>query len=131
DFFESFFGGGRSRRSSYDDYDVPGDLTGEIPISLEEAYHGTERIIDIAGEKIKIKIKPGAYEGLRLRVKGKGQKVSSGKSGDLHLTVRVHPQASYERQEDDLYMDADVDVFTAMLGGKQEVNTLSGRVNIS
>jgi curved DNA-binding protein len=134
DFFESFFGRGRSRgRSASYDYDFESpesDLVGEIPISLEEAYHGAERIISLQEEKIKVKIKPGAYDGLKLRVKGKGQKSSSGKSGDLYLTVKINPHAIYERKEDDLHMEAPLDLFTALLGGKQEIAALSGKVSI-
>ena len=135
DFFESFFGRGRQRsgpfgHADFDDFPQR-DLTGEISITLEEAYHGTERIVDLGGEKIKIKIKPGAYDGLTLRVKGKGQKSSSGKAGDLHLNIKTQSHARYERKGDDLYMEAPVDLFTALLGGKQEVDTLSGKINIS
>ena len=70
DFFEAFFRDrGRSQRTTqggyYQGFDVPGsDLSGELNISLQEAYSGTERIIDLGGEKIKVTIKPGAYSGL-------------------------------------------------------------------
>lgn len=134
DFFESFFGRGRNQqRGGFENVDFefpPGDLTGEISVSLEEAYHGTERIIDLGGEKIKIKIKPGAYDGLTLRARGKGQKSASGKAGDLHLNIKVQPNSMYERKGDDLYMEAPVDLFTALLGGKQEVTSISGKINI-
>lgn len=135
DFFESFFGRGSGRGQNPFagmDYDFPpGDLTGEIPITLEEAYHGTERMVDLGGEKIKVKVKPGAYEGLTLRAKGKGQKSPTGKAGDLHLTVRVTPHPHYERKGNDLHMEAPIDLFTALLGGKQEIHTLSGKININ
>jgi curved DNA-binding protein len=137
DFFESFFSGrgrgqgGRTRAGGFEHDMPPGDLTGEVPITLYEAYHGTERVIDIGGEKIKVKIKPGAYDELQLRVKGKGQKGSGGKSGDLYLTVRVEPDRVYERRGDDLYTEAQVDLFTALLGGKLEIKTLSGKINIT
>lgn len=134
DFFESFFGRGRNRgRSSSYGYDFESpesDLVGEIPISLEEAYHGAERIINLQDEKIKVKIKPGAYDGLKLRVKGKGQKGSSGRSGDLYLTVKINPHTLYERKGDDLHMETPLDLFTALLGGKQEIAALSGKVSI-
>lgn len=131
DFFESFFGKSRAHTNDFE-FEIPeGDLAGEVPISLEEAYHGTQRIIDIQREKIQVKIKPGAFDGLKLRVKGKGQKGPSGHAGDLYLTVKIEPHAVYERKGDDLYMDTYVDVFTAMLGGKQEIPALSGKVNIT
>lgn len=136
DFFESFFGsmgegnrgGQRDFRSSFD---MPGaDLTGNIPISLQEAYEGTERIIDLGGEKIKVKIKPGAYEGLKLKIKGKGTKGRTGTPGDLYLTVNVIPDNLFKRNGDDLHIDQPLNVFIALLGGKEEVHTLSGKLNI-
>jgi len=132
DFFESFFGRGRYRNPfAHMDFDSPpGDLTAEVAITLEEAYLGTERIVDLGGEKIKVKIRPGAYDGLTLRARGKGQKSPSGQAGDLHLNIRVMPHDLYERKGNDLYMDAPVDLYTALLGGKQEVQTLSGRIYI-
>jgi curved DNA-binding protein len=138
DFFESFFGsmGGSGSRGFEQEFmsghDIlPGaDLAGNIPIGLQEAYHGTERIIDLGGEKIKVKIKPGAYEGLKLKVKGKGAKGRNDRHGDLYLTVNLLPDPNYERKGDDLYIDQPLDVFTALLGGKQEVDTLSGKFNI-
>ncbi|MFH6603042.1 DnaJ C-terminal domain-containing protein [Maribacter algicola] len=132
DFFEAFFGGGQGRGRSRTTYDFPGaDVSGEVAIGLVEAYHGTERILDVDGDKIKLKIKPGAYTGLQLRAKGKGQKGSGGKSGDLYVNVRVTPHPIFKRKGNDLYMEVPMDVFKAMLGGKQEVVTLSGKVNIT
>ena len=134
DFFEAFFGGGGGRAGgrSRATYDFPGaDVSGEVSIGLVEAYHGTERILEVDGNKIKLKIKPGAYTGLKLKAKGKGQKGSGGKSGDLYVKVRVEPHPVFKRKGDNLYMDVPLNVFKAMLGGKQEVVTLSGKVNIT
>lgn len=139
DFFESFFGSASGRAGGFGgsrgfggfDADIPGsDLAGEITISLQDAFSGTERILDTGTEKIKVKIKPGAYNGLKLRVKGKGEKGRSGKAGNLYITIKVQPNPMYERKGDDLYMQVPIDLFTALLGGKQEIYTLSGKINI-
>jgi len=81
DFFNSFFGGmgGGSSRSYHrrpvarkgQDYKVDTTLT------LEEVYHGTTRMLDLGGKKIKMNIKPGVRNGQKLRVKGKGGKGQS------------------------------------------------------
>ncbi len=135
DFFEAFFGQSQGSPFGWDPnamYDRPGgDLTGEVNITLKEAFQGTARIIDLGGEKIKVKIRPGAYDGLKLRVKGKGQKGARGKAGNLYLTVRVKPDPNFTRKGDDLYIQQPMDLFTAMLGGKLTVNTLSGQVTIT
>ena len=139
DFFEAFFGdAGRRSTGGFDqgfggfDHDVPGqDLAGDLPVSLQEAYSGTERIIDLGGEKIRVKIKPGAYDGLKLRVKGKGQKGASGKAGNLYLNVSVQANPVYERKGDDLYMVVPIDMFKALLGGKKEIVTLGGKLKVT
>lgn len=139
DFFEFFFGRGTRQGKGFSGTggfsgfgaDIPGnDLAGEITISLQEAYTGTERIIDPGGEKIKMKIKPGAYSGLKLRAKGKGEKGRGGKAGNLYITINVSPHPVYERKGNDLHMNMPVDLFTALLGGKMEIQTLSGRINM-
>ncbi len=131
DIFESFFGGQASGFGASHRAQKGADVSGEISISLQEAYAGTERILNIDGDKIKLKIKPGAYNGLQLRAKGKGQKGGRGSAGDLYLRVRVDPHPVYERRGDDLYMKATIGMFDALLGGQVEVVTLSGKVNIS
>lgn len=140
DFFESFFGSRTGRAGGYSgsqgfggsNANTPGsDLSGEIGISLQEAFAGTERILDTGTEKIKVKIKPGAYDGLKLRVKGKGEKGRGGQDGNLYLTIKVQTNSIYKRKGNDLYMEVPVDLFTALLGGKQEVQTLSGKVNVT
>nr|WP_262899470.1 J domain-containing protein [Chryseosolibacter histidini] len=101
-------------------------------MTLQEAYDGTKRIVDINGEKIRVSIKPGAYDGLQLKVKGKGeQRATGGRSGNLYLTVRVQEHEVFRRDGDDLYMELSVDLFTALLGGKQEIITLSGKVQLA
>lgn len=135
DFFESFFGGkgaGRSRAEGFNfGFESPAaNLQGEIPISLYEAYHGTERIVDLGGEKIKVKVKPGAYDNLKLKVKGKGTKGRDGSRGDLYLTIKVGPLNGYEVRGNDLHIEQPLDVFTALVGGKHMVSSISGKVSI-
>jgi curved DNA-binding protein len=136
DFFESFFGRGAKHEhagfaSDFDFAQPGGDLAGELLLTLQEAYDGTKRVVDVNGEKIRVTIKPGAYDGLQLKVKGKGEKGASGGAGNLYLTVRIQDHPVFKRKGDDLYMDMPVDLFTALLGGKQEVITLSGKLQLT
>lgn len=138
DFFKMFFGGmggsrGQDIFSSFSDLNLekPGaDLSGNLHISLNEAYHGTERLIDLGNEKIRVRIKPGAYEGLRLRVKEKGQRGRGGKAGHLYLTVHVSLDPGLERNGNDLIKEVPVDLFTALLGGEKEITSLSGKLKV-
>ncbi|MDB5282199.1 MAG: hypothetical protein JWO06_1274 [Bacteroidota bacterium] len=132
DFFEQFFGGatgkkgqGRTRSRDF----KGGDYQTEMEISLEEAYNGTSRIIQLENEKLRLTTKPGAYDGQLLRIKGKGAKGSSKEHhGDLYVRVRILPDAVFTRKGDDLYIIHTIDLYTAVLGGEAIVNTISGQV---
>ncbi|UCE19351.1 MAG: DnaJ domain-containing protein [Gemmatimonadota bacterium] len=132
DFFEMLFGerfqarpGGRAR-----EFKGP-DITAEATITLEEAYHGTNRLVELGGQKIKINIKPGIRDRQILRISGKGGPgVSGSKAGDFLLRVRIAEHAEYRREGYDLYKDIPVDLYTAILGGKVNVTTMKGTVKV-
>jgi curved DNA-binding protein len=133
DFFEQFFGrgaaggtkqGARTAGFKGQDYQV------EMEITLEEAYHGTSRLIELDDEKLRITTKPGAYDDQQLRIKGKGGKGSKGNHGDLYVRINVTPHPRYTRKTDDLYATHSIDLFTAVLGGSTIVDTLSGQVKV-
>jgi curved DNA-binding protein len=133
DFFEQFFGrgaagGGRQGRSAGfkgQDYQT------EMEITLEEAYHGTHRLIQLENEKLRIATKPGAYDDQQLRIKGKGGLGSKQNyHGDLYVRIHVTPHPRYTRKGDDLHATHSIDLFTAVLGGSTIVDTLSGQVKV-
>ena len=136
DFFEAFFGNmGGSDASGFGSSGFSGpkgsDYESVMEISLEEAYHGTSRIIQLENEKIRITSKPGAYDGQQLRIKGKGGKGgTSGKSGDLYVFIRVKPHPEFERRKDDLLTTFKLDLFKAVLGGEIIVNLLDSKVKL-
>lgn len=131
DFFESIFGGSNSFQSRSRKARKGGDYKAETDISLEEAYHGSTRRMDVNGKVLQIPIKPGAKDGqlLRLREKG-GPGVNGGPNGDIYVTLHIPPHPHYKRKGDDLYCDAPVELYTALLGGKQLIRTLKGNIRI-
>ena len=132
DFFEQFFsnGGGGQRRSDKRDF-RGGDYETEMTISLEEAATGADRIIQLPDEKLKITTKPGAYDGLLLRIKGKGDKGSAAEhNGDLFVRIRITPHPHFSRKGDDLYSTHTIDLYTAVLGGDTIIKTLFGQVKV-
>jgi curved DNA-binding protein len=107
------------------------DVEQEIEISLEEAYHGTTRVLlKDNGEKLTAKIPRGATTGLKVRLRGKGE-VGSGGAGDLFLKIKVTPYPTFQRNGANLKVSVPVDVVTAVLGGKVSVPTLSGDVKLT
>lgn len=131
-FFETFFGaGGRSARGQRPTH-AGGDTQAEMPITLLEAYKGSKRTFEIHNEKLRITIKPGSYDGLQLKIKGKGQQgAQGGPRGDLYIILRIQPDARFQRRNDDLIYTASVDIYTAILGGKIDVPTLTSTLKVT
>ncbi len=134
DFFESFFGGrGRQTRSGFgsqgfQDQPTGIDVEADLHITLEEAFNGSERQISIDGKKLKIKINPGTSDGQKLRLKGLGRSsVQGGTKGDLFLNILILQHPFYEMKDGELFYNLDVDLITAVLGGKEEIKTLDGK----
>jgi curved DNA-binding protein len=134
DFFEAFFNRGTASdrfRSRNTEHYRGQDYEAEMEITLDEAYRGTSRIIQLENEKIRISTKPGAYDGQLLRIKGKGGRGSnSSLYGDLMIRVRIKPHSLYQRSGNDLRMIQPMDMFTAVLGGETIVNTLDGKIKV-
>jgi curved DNA-binding protein len=136
DFFKTFFGNMGSGRPSqphgWQKNPRGQDLQAEMEISLREAYHGTSRILNVGGQKLRITTKPGAYTGQELRIRGKGQAGrSGGEKGDIYIRIKVLPDPHFIRDGNDLTTSVRVDLYTAVLGGKIQVDTLSGKVNLT
>jgi len=137
DFFRTFFGGtgGRgnpaSQRGSRQQYVRPRQPTNyqqQLTISLYEAYHGATRLIQLNDKKIEVKIPAGSKTGTKVRVAGVAPKDASGGQGDLYLIIQVAEDNRYTRKGDNLYTQRHVDLYSAVLGGEIEVETMTGNV---
>ncbi len=130
DFFNNIFGQvrGRSRGRSRSTAPSPRrgrDVEYEVDFSLEEAYHGAERLLEIDGHRIQAVIPPGVRTGSRVRLSGQGEPGhNNGPAGDLYLLVHILPNETFECEGDDLHIDVPVDIFTAIAGGETRVPTL-------
>lgn len=140
DFFNSFFGGGFSGQGFGGRAGArPGmratkgqDVEAQLNISLTDAYHGTSAVLKVGGQKIKVNLKPGVKSGQTLRVRGKGAaSFTGGEAGDLLLKVNVVNNTSFEVKNNDLHLDVKIDLYTAVLGGKVTINTISKPISIN
>jgi curved DNA-binding protein len=130
DFFDQFFAG-RNGGKSTNQNRRGGDYETEIEITLEEAYKGTERIIQLETGKLRITTKPGAYNEQRLLIKGKGAKGNSAENcGDLFVLIKIKTHPQYTRKGNDIYVQQNIDLYTAVLGGEIIVDTLSGKLKV-
>lgn len=132
DFFQMFFGGsGFDPSARRKNTRIKGqDFEGEITISLEEAYLGTSRVLNVGDKKLRIAIKPGVEDGQKLRIKGQGGTGTEGADGDVFITIRITPHANYQREKNNLKGTVKVNVFTAMLGGKINMPTLTNPLSV-
>jgi curved DNA-binding protein len=123
DFFRTIFGmrdaetmrGGRPQG-----YQQP------LQITIEEAYKGTTRLIQGNGSQKQVRIPAGVRTGSKVRVAGAGPN-----GVDLYLIVEVTEDNRFERRGNDLHTTATVNVFTAILGGEAEVETLDGKIKLN
>jgi curved DNA-binding protein len=129
-FFRQFF----SRKKSKYDYSYlykGKDVKGKISIDLEEAFLGSERVIKVFNENLRIKIKPGVKNHQVIKVKNKGAYGDLGaQRGDLIITILIKPNQIFKRKENDLYREINISIYTAILGGKIQFETLHGSVII-
>jgi curved DNA-binding protein len=132
DFFSSIYGraeGGPARRAREARPRRGRDVEALVEITLEEAFHGTTRSIQIGDRRIEARIPAGVRSGSRIRLAGQGAPgVAGGPAGDLYLNVEVAPHAQFERDGDDLRVTVPVDIYTAASGGEVRVPTLDGAV---
>ena len=100
----------------------------KLTITLYEAYHGTTRLIQLNENKIEVKIPAGSKTGTKVRVAGVGPKNSRGRMGDLYLVIKVAADNRFKRKGDNLYTKKNTDLYSAVLGGEVEVETMAGNV---
>jgi len=132
DFFQHIFGGmGGSPRVRTEPWGMEfrrgQDIEQEVEITLEEAFHGTTRLLQMDGHRLEVKIPPGVDTGSRVRIAG-GVGAASGARGDMYLAIKVAPHPTFERRGEDLYCEVPVDLYMAVLGGEVKVPTLKGGV---
>lgn len=133
----------------------PQNVEHAVDVSLEEAYQGATRTIQLeqreicptcsgagqvagavchvcggagvvlAPQRIEVKIPAGVRSGSKVRIAGKGGAGANG-AVDLILVVNVINNPRFERRGDDLYTDVNVDLADALLGGEVAVQTMKG-----
>ena len=102
------------------------NVEGELQVSLQEAYSGTDETINVDGKRISLRVPAGIRDGGRLRLSGQGPG-----GGDVLLTVRVLEDARFELDGNDVNVTVDVPVTMAAVGGETRVPTLEGAVTMN
>jgi len=100
---------------------APVEATAQI--TLEEAFHGTSRIVEVGGRRLEVSIPRGVGSGSRIRLSGKGPD-----GRDLVVVTQLRPNRTFTRTAADLERDVPITLQEALFGGEIHVGTLKGRV---
>ncbi|MEU0797337.1 J domain-containing protein [Amycolatopsis sp. NPDC005961] len=126
DLLGGFFTGSRGRGGP-----VPGaDQEAELELTVEEAYRGGRRHLNIGGDReYDVTIPPGVLDGQRIRLAGQGGQGSGNAApGDLFLVVRIRPDRRYRLEGRDIHVELPVTASEAALGATVPVTTPGGEV---
>lgn len=132
DLFGGAFGGGARAGGARQRGPAKGaDLSASIEITLEQAA-GAEKVEAIFpnGRHLKIKLPRYVEDGQTIRLKGQGETLMGGTAGDALVTIRFRPHPRFRLEGRDVHVDLPVDLADAVLGGKQEIETLDGRIAV-
>ena len=131
EFFNSMFGGtggGKTRRETRfrgEDYHA------QLQLNLADVFKSHQQVLTVNGKNIRITIPAGVEDGQRIRVKEHGGAgINGGPNGDLYIEFHIVNNTKFKRDGKDLYANADIDLYTAVLGGEITTDTFDGKVKL-
>ncbi|MDB5651426.1 MAG: hypothetical protein JWL62_2946 [Hyphomicrobiales bacterium] len=130
DIFSDLFGGARGRTRAPQRGQ---DLAETVTISLNDAARGASvRVALSTGKTLDIAVPAGMEDGKQIRLKGQGQPgQGGGPAGDAMITVKIAKHPFFRVEGRDVRLDLPLTLYEAVLGGKVEVPTLAGKVEMS
>jgi DnaJ-class molecular chaperone len=104
-----------------------------MTVDFLDAVNGAKKRLALAPEKfLDVNIPAGIEDGKTLRLKGQGDPGrNNGPAGDALVEITVAPHPYFRREGGDIHLDLPVTLGEAVLGGKVEVPTPTGRVAMS
>lgn len=131
EFFESMFGraGARQRRGQvkYKGH----DFQAELKLNLMDAYTTHKQTLAVNGKNLRITIPAGIADGQIIKLAGQGAPgENGGPHGDLYITFNIAEHPVFKRLNDDIYINKEIDLYTAVLGGEVMVDTPDTKVKL-
>ncbi len=131
DFFESLFGGAKDRGKSKQTKFRGSDFNASLQLSLQDAYTAHKQTFTINDKQVRITIPAGVANGQVIKLKNYGSAgVNGGPNGDLYITFVIGDDNKFKRVGDDLYTTAEIDLYTAVLGGDYTLDTFGGKIKL-
>lgn len=132
DFFESMFGGGASFGGAGRNVKYKGqDMNAELHLDLRDVYTSQKQTLTVNGKNIRLTIPAGVENGQTIKINGHGGLgMNGGPNGDLYITFSITNTSKFKREGSNLYSDAELDIYTAVLGGEATIDTFDGKVKL-
>jgi curved DNA-binding protein len=132
DFFENMFGRRSSSSQSRNVKFRGQDFNAELQLDLKDVYTAHKRTLTVNNKNIRITIPAGIENGQVIKIKGHGgQGINGGPNGDLFIHFSISNLSKFKRDGDNLYRTLDLDLYKALLGGEQLVDTFNGKVKLT
>ncbi|MBC3783882.1 DnaJ C-terminal domain-containing protein [Spirosoma utsteinense] len=133
DFLSSMFGQGGGDRSGGRQTQFRGqDYQAELHLNLRDAYQTHKQTLTLDGKNIRITVPAGIENGQKIKLAGYGAPGLNGApAGDLYITFVIADDSRFKRMGNDLYVNEEIDLYTALLGGSRVVETMDGKVKLT
>ncbi|GGZ80632.1 DnaJ C-terminal domain-containing protein [Algibacter mikhailovii] len=131
DFFSSMFGGSGFQGGQKNVQYRGQDYNAELQLSIQDIYESHKRTLTINGKNIRLTIPAGVHDGQIIKIKGYGgEGVNGGPKGNLHIKFSILNNTKFKRDGDNLHTTANLDLYTAVLGGELIKDTFMGKVKL-
>lgn len=109
------------------------DVRYTLDVDFLEAVQGAKKRVTLPDNGVlDLSVPEGVTDGQVLRLRGRGEPgVAGGEAGDALVEIRVRPHREFRREGDDILIEVPITIDEAVLGGKVEVPTVGGRVQLT
>lgn len=109
------------------------DVRYTLDVDFLEAVQGAKKRVTLPDNGVlDLAVPEGVSDGQILRLRGRGEPgVAGGESGDALVEIRVRQHRDFRREGDDILIEVPITIDEAVLGGKVEVPTATGRVQLT
>jgi len=109
------------------------DVRYTLDVDFLEAVQGARKRVTLPDNGVlDLTVPEGVTDGQVLRLRGRGEPgVTGGEAGDALVEIRVRPHRDFHREGDDILVEVPITIDEAVLGGKVEVPTAGGRVQLT
>lgn len=130
EFFESMYGRGSANRTQQTKFRGQ-DLNAELQMNIRDAYKTHQQTLTVRGQNIRLTFPAGIENGQIIKIPGKGSPgANGGPNGDLYITFTIVNDTKFKREGSNLFVQIDLDLYTALLGGEVLVDTFDGKVKL-